>query len=149
MKNRKGAQAFLDTIGEGAGVHSRLIEQGVPSISVKFSENAHGLHDMTGEREFQNMRAYCWWAVRDALDPKLGARLALPPLDELSQDLTAPLWEVNSQGRVLIEKKDAIKARLGRSPDWGDALANTFYPDHRKRTEFTEGVFKGVGVFAQ
>ena len=127
----KNGRAFVDTIGEGAGVHSRLIEQRVKSISVKFSESAADCHDETGERDFRNMRAYCWWALRDALDPKFGATLALPPLDALTQDLTAPRWTIDSQGKIILEDKDSIRSRLGRSPDAGDALANTFYPDMR------------------
>lgn len=122
------AKAFVDTIGEGAGVHSRLKEQKVASVSVKFSQGVKGLKDMTGERQFANMRAYCYWAVRDALDPKLGGKLMLPPNDELSQDLTEPNWTTNSSGKILLEPKDSIKARLSRSPDFGDALALTYYP---------------------
>jgi len=32
--------------------------------------------------------AYCYWAVRDALDPRLGGMLALPLDDERMQELT-------------------------------------------------------------
>jgi len=131
-----GGRAFVDAIGEGAGVHSRLIEQGALSVAVKFSAAASDdfdrpLTDLTGERTFANMRAYCWWAVRDALDPKFGFGLSLPPVDELVEDLTAPRWEVKSNGRIILEKKEDVKKRLGRSPDWGDAVAQTFYPDIR------------------
>ncbi|HUX54274.1 MAG TPA: hypothetical protein VMV56_07665 [Williamwhitmania sp.] len=131
IKNRLtgSAQAFLDTIGEGAGVHSRLIEQKVRSVSVKFSESAKDLTDFTGERKFANMRAYLWWAIRDALDPKNGINLAIPPIDELIEDLTAPSFVTKSNGEILIEAKEKIKKRLGRSTDWGDSLANTYYPE--------------------
>ncbi len=144
------AAAYVDTIGEGAGVHSRLVEQGVASVSVKFSESAVGHKDLTGERTFRNLRAYCWWAIRDALDPKFyeqtGGGLILPPSDELAQDLTAPQWSVDSQGRVILESKDDIKARLGRSPDYGDALANTYHP-WIPGPRVSAGAFAGVGVF--
>lgn len=33
-----------------------------------------------------------------------------------------------SDGRIAIEKKDEIKKRIKRSPDYFDSLANTFYP---------------------
>lgn len=137
LGTRHDSWAFVDTIGEGAGVYSRLIEQGANAVSVKFSESADGLNDLTDEREFQNMRAYCWWAIRDALDPKLSGHLALPPIDELTQDLTAVHWKLNSQGRILLEDKDDIKAYLGRSPDYGDALANTYYPHGAKAAALT------------
>lgn len=130
IKNRLTAHsgtAYIDTIGEGAGVHSRLEEQGCNSVSAKFSESAEGLHDATGERDFLNMRAYCYWALRDALDPSLGGSLCLPPDDELIEELTEPKWVVQSSGKVKIEPKEDIKDRLGRSPDKSDAIALTFW----------------------
>ncbi len=72
------------------------------------------------------MRAYLYWAIRDALDPALGGELALPPVDELTQDLTEVHWSTRSNGDIIIEEKEKIKKRLGRSPDYGDAVANTF-----------------------
>lgn len=120
--------ALIDAIGEGAGVYSRAMELGVNVESVKGSRSAEGLTDLTGERTFANMRAYLHWALRDALDPNLGGELALPPIDELTQDLTAVHWTVKSNGKIIIEPGPAIKKRLGRSPDWGVATMNTFFP---------------------
>jgi hypothetical protein len=123
-----GDYALLDTIGEGAGVHSRLVELECNSISAKFSESAEGLSDLTGERQFLNMRAYCYWALRDALDPRFSGTLALPPDDELMQELTSVQWEVQSNGKIKMLPKDDIKKLLGRSPDKGDAVALTYWP---------------------
>ncbi|MBA7608787.1 hypothetical protein ES703_15969 [subsurface metagenome] len=117
--------AFVDSLGEGAGVFSRLVELQVNTIGVKASESAKGLTDLTEQRTFANMRAYLYWALRDALDPALGGELALPPVDELTQDLTEVHWSTRSNGDIIIEEKDKIKKRLGRSPDYGDAVANT------------------------
>ena len=125
---QRGGTGYVDTIGEGAGVYSRLRELAVPCESVKFSESAEGLRDVTGERTFANMRAFCWWAIRDNLDPELKGSLALPPDDDLILDLTTPKFKINSRGGILIQSKDEIRKILGRSPDKGDALANTFYP---------------------
>jgi len=117
--------AFVDSLGEGAGVFSRLMELEVNAIGVKASESAKGLTDITEQRTFANMRAYLYWALRDALDPALGGELALPPVDELTQDLTEVHWTTRSNGDIIIEEKEKIKKRLGRSPDYGDAVANT------------------------
>ena len=141
----KGGRAFIDTIGEGAGVYSRLHEQQCAVESSKFSESAKYSRDLTGERQFLNMRAYCYWAIRDALDPKLGGNLSLPPVDELTQDLTSPRWSANSQGKIVLEPKDDIRKRLGRSPDYGDALALTYFPVATVTVE--AGVMAGVGVW--
>jgi len=120
---------LIDTIGEGAGVFSRLEEQGQNVVSAKFSLSAEGLTDATEERRFLNMRAYCYWALRDALDPNLGGTLALPPCDELFADLACTKWRQRSNGKIFILAKDKIKEDLGRSPDWADAVALTFFPE--------------------
>lgn len=124
------AKVFIDTIGEGAGVFSRLEELGYKNAySCKFSEGTKGLHDITGQYEFANMRAYCYWAVRDWLNPKNGFNPALPPCDELVAELTEVHWSFQSSGKIIIEAKEDIKSRLKRSPDIADALASTFYPN--------------------
>lgn len=124
------AKVFIDTIGEGAGVYSRLEELGYKNAySCKFSEGTTGLHDITGQYEFANMRAYCYWAVRDWLNPKNGFNPALPPCDELDAELTEIHWFFQSSGKIMLEAKENIKSRLQRSPDIADALASTFYPN--------------------
>lgn len=126
---KKGAKAFIDTIGEGAGVYSRLLEENFTNaFSCKYSEGAYGLHDITGEYEFANMRAYLYWALRDWLNPKNGFGAALPPCDQLMEEATETKWKFLSNGKIIIEPKEDIKKRIKRSPDYMDALANTFYP---------------------
>lgn len=126
---KKGAKAFIDTIGEGAGVFSRLRELNYQNAySCKFSEGTRNLHDVTEVYTFANMRAYLYWAVRDWLNPKNGFQPALPPNDLLMQECTEIHWKFSSSGDIIMEAKDDIKKRLGRSPDYFDALANTFYP---------------------
>lgn len=131
IKNRiaSGGLALIDTVGEGAGVFSRLVEQQVGgAVSVKGSESAEGLTDITGARTFANMRAYLHWAVRDALDPAFGFNLAIPPCPELEEEISAIHWTTRSNGKIIIEDKDDIKKVIGRSTDYIDPLANTFYP---------------------
>ena len=125
----------IDTIGEGAGVYSRCVEVEPNSpyiISCKYSEaakmNEREMTDTTGERRFANMRAYLFWAVRDWLDPRNNTGAMLPPDSLFDEEATEIRWSVRSDGRILIEPKDEIKKRIGRSTDRFDALANTFYP---------------------
>ncbi len=123
------AKAFIDTIGEGAGVYSRLEELDYSNVySCKNSEGVRGKHDITGQYSFANMRAYLFWCVRDWLNPKNGYHPALPPDDELMEEATDIHWAFQSDGKIIMEKKEDIKKRLGRSPDKFDALASTFYP---------------------
>lgn len=125
----KTARALIDTIGEGAGVYSRLVEMKVKgAVSCKFSESAKGLSDITGQYKFANMRAYLHWCVRDWLNPKNKTGAMLPPDEDFLEEATSIKWLFQSDGSILIEKKDDIKQRLGRSPDKWDSLCNSFYP---------------------
>ncbi len=53
--------------------------------------------------------------------------IALPRDEMLFDELVATRWRPTSDGRVQIEGKDDLKARLGRSPDRADAVAMAFY----------------------
>jgi len=123
---------MIDTIGEGAGVYSRLHELGYTNaISAKVSEGATGLTDTTEMRQFANMRAYVFWAIRDWLDPKNKQHAALPQDAELMQELTEIQYKIKSDGRIAIEPKEDLKKRLKRSPGKADALSLTFYPNKK------------------
>lgn len=129
------AQAIVDTIGEGAGVYARIVEVGYKhrAVSCKYSEAAindkgEKLTDLTGQYSFANMRAYLFWAIRDWLNPKNQQNAMLPPDAGLLEEATEIKWKFQSNGAIIIEPKDEIKKRLGRSTDVFDALANTFYP---------------------
>ena len=130
----------IDTIGEGAGVYSRCLELDEQQyiISCKYSEGAKGanerdLSDITGQYKFVNMRAWLFWAVRDWLNPKNNTGAMLPPDARFDEEATEIKWSFRSDGRILIEPKEDIKKRIGRSPDLFDALANTFYPIRSKQ----------------
>ena len=130
------AVASIDTIGEGAGVYSRLKELCADNpdhvISCKYSQAAtigkRELTDLTGEYRFANMRAFLFWAVRDWLNPKNDTGAMLPPNASFLEEATEIRWFFQSNGKIIIEPKDEIVKRLGRSTDEFDALANTFYP---------------------
>jgi hypothetical protein len=53
---------------------------------------------------------------------------ALPPIPDLVAELTTPTYSFKGD-KMLLEPKDSIKERLGRSPDLADGAALTFaYP---------------------
>jgi len=103
-----------DDSGVGGGVTDRLAEQGVPVMGVNAAQAAE---DRT---RFANARAEMYWHLREAL--RLD-EVALPPDARLAGDLTNLKWKQDSTGRILLEPKDAIRSRLKRSPDRGDAAA--------------------------
>jgi len=114
-------RVFVDSIGIGAGVADRLCEQDRRVRAVNFGRSAcHG-------KRYANVRAECYWGVQEALDPGRAAPLAIPArFGRLCSELTSVEWSVNSSGAILVEPKEQIKQRIGRSPDHADALALTF-----------------------
>lgn len=75
-----------------------------------------------GKLRFANKRAESWWKMREELDPSQegGSAIALPNDPELKADLASAHFTLTTRG-ILIEDKNLIKERLGRSPDKGDA----------------------------
>lgn len=113
-------RVFLDIGGQGAGVYDILIDRGFKEIvrGVYFGEKA------LNEKRYVNRRAEMWDAVNTWLNGILPVQL--PPDDYLVNDLTSVNKKYDRLGRLQLEEKEAIKRRLGRSPDRGDALALTF-----------------------
>jgi hypothetical protein len=104
-----------DTGGYGAGVVDSLIQAGQNPTPVNFAGKAD---DPT---QFVNKRAEIYFRMANWI--KRGG--AIPNMPELAGELTAPTYTFKN-GKFLIEPKDQIKERLGRSPDLSDALALTF-----------------------
>lgn len=164
LKKHPKATAFIDTIGEGAGVYSRLGEleyTGRTSIdkhgfiraysakNSNSSKNDRGkeLKDVTGQHEFANMRAYLHWAVRDWLDPKNGHNACLPPNDSFAEEATEIKYSFQSSGKIIIEPKKDIQERLGRSPDIWDALTYTFWPEDKKKMLLKNVTKESLGFY--
>lgn len=141
LRGNPNAICAIDTIGEGAGVYSRLIELGFTNaISCKYSAKASindsPLKDITDQYEFVNLRAYLFWCVRDWLNPKNGFNPMIPPNDLFLEEATEIKWKFRSDGKIQIEAKEDIKKRIGRSIDLFDALANTFCPEYKEVETF-------------
>lgn len=105
--------------GWGGEIYGHLKEQGL-GVTAFMGINPSTSKTQDGKMAFRNLRAETWWKFREALDPANGQNLALPPDQKLAADLATPRWKLTSGG-ILIETKDDIRKRLGRSPDRGDA----------------------------
>lgn len=126
-----GVPVGVDIIGIGASAYDHLYGLGYKNVigfnaSAK-AEDRDGVMflDKTKKIRFRNLRAAMWWKLREALDPDGPSPLALPPDDTLAADLKAPTWELTSGG-ILVEDKDDIRQRLGRSPDRADAVGMAY-----------------------
>jgi hypothetical protein len=109
----------VDETGVGGGLVDRLRQMGFPVRGVNFANSAPSTIEGI---ECANIRMYMWYKMMDWL------RLcgAIPDSTELFEELTAPEVLLNKKNQMLLEAKDDIKAKIGRSTDVTDALALTF-----------------------
>jgi hypothetical protein len=117
--------------GYGGAILTRLADQGIPTHRFNGAERAAG-HAGSTSLSFANARAAAWWTFREALDPDQpdGSPIALPPDPELRADLTAPVYDLRAaevRSALLVESKEELRKRLGRSPDKGDAVVMAWF----------------------
>lgn len=125
----QGGRAEIDCNGVGAATYHLVNAQLQPgSVHAFIGSDPTTFRDKSGALRFVNIRAAAYWKMREALDPDTGMDIALPPSRELRADLCAPRWQRMVNG-IQLESKDAIKARLGRSTDLGDAAVMALWDD--------------------
>lgn len=117
------SRAVVDVDGIGAGVVDRLREQGLDVVAFNAGAGTD-VRDRSGEVGYANVRAAAWWGLRERME---AGEVALPPDDLLMGDLVTPRSRMTSGGKRLLESKDEIRRRLGRSTDDGDAVAMAFW----------------------
>lgn len=104
------------TGGWGYGVIDTLRSWGHTVNDINFSSKAF-------DRQFANRRAEMAWNF--AAWVKQGG--CLPDMPELREEATAITYTHTESGdKLILEDKDIIKERLGRSPDLFDAFSLTF-----------------------
>lgn len=106
---------FIDA-GRGEGVIDRLRQLNFNVTEVPFGGSA------SDADHYVNRRVEMW----DEMRKWLQSGGAIPPDVILQSDLCAPTYGFNPAGKKLLESKDKIKERLGRSVDYADSLALTF-----------------------
>lgn len=127
LANRWGAESIqIDTTGGyGAGPMAIMRDQGYTVLPVQFSESALN-------PRFYNKRAEIIWNCAEHVKT---ANVSLPteyidmtgqprPLGELVAEFAAATYSYKGD-QIIIEPKDSIKARLGRSPDIFEAFCCT------------------------
>ena len=117
MREAGAIRGFVDNIGIGAGIADTARRTGAPVLSVDFRRTS------SNPKRFKNLRSECWWQMAQSFRK---GEIQLMADDLLEADLTAPKVWYDELGRTYLEPKEDIKARLGRSPDSGDALAITY-----------------------
>lgn len=119
---------FVDA-GHGQGVIDRLRQLGHHVIEVHFGGSPN-------HPRYKNKRAEMWYELAEWI--KAGG--VIPNNLRMKQDLATPTFSYDAANKIILEPKDAIKARGLPSPDLGDALALTFtYPVQKKTHSHAQG----------
>ena len=101
--------------GYGGGTIDYLRKQGVDVTEVSFG----GSPLSAGKDRFKNKRSELWWMLRDFI--RNDAQLQDIP-EELKEDLIASMYSHDSADRVVVERKEDVKKRIGRSTDYADSV---------------------------
>lgn len=124
------SNVFIDAIGIGAGVSSRVRQLGLSVNGIKVGTKATektDLEKLLDPNEFMNLRAEAYWKMRTWI--LQGG--ALEASSEWKQ-LTTIRYRTNSDKRIQIMSKEEMKARgllaASESTDVPDALSLTFVP---------------------
>lgn len=114
IDRRRPDTVFVDGNGLGAGVVDRLRQLNFDVVDVVGQSKPNDLR-------YYNKRAECYGGLKEWLR----GGVHLPADHELREELIAIEYDM-PKDRILLEDKDDIRERLGRSPDKADALALTF-----------------------
>lgn len=114
----------VDVTGVGAGVVDSLAEAGVYVNGVVMAEKPNGCWDhIFASIRCLNKRAELWWAARCLI---LRHEVSIDPkFKEIWADLTVPHYKFSTSDKLVIESKEDIRKRIGRSTDGGDAYILT------------------------
>ena len=113
-------RVYVDVVGIGSGVYDRLREQGIRALPF------HGGTPPLRETACANRRAEGYWELAQRFRTR---RIRIPQDTELTAELSELRYRYNSQGRLLLESKDDMRARGVPSPDRADALMMAFLDD--------------------
>lgn len=109
----------IDGVGVGAGTVNTLFAKGLNIVDIQ--SGAAPVKTDNEVESFNNLRSQMWWKLRTDLENGL---IVFPDdidINELFADLVSVRWTIRN-GKIIIESKEEIKKRLGRSPNKGDAV---------------------------
>jgi hypothetical protein len=107
----------VDAVGLGNGVWSNLKDWGLPTHAVNFKNKPTRHQD-----RYVNFKDQLYWETREWFASE---NVSIPNNAKLIEE-AASIQYGDESGKVRIEEKKATKKRIGRSPDFFDALAMTF-----------------------
>lgn len=143
----------IDYTGIGAGPADRLQElANLGQFPARIGKIKVG-SQARDPKLYTNLKAEIWWEIGRKLSEHGGWDLApavydnaggwlagAENIDKTAAQLLSVKWFTDAAGRIVIEKKEDVIARIGRSPDNADALLLAFYtPPRGGFATFVEG----------
>lgn len=127
MLHWKPDAVFVDGGNMGAGVIDRLHQLGYNNVfEVPFGSAA-----MNRER-YGNIRAEMYFKAKEWMEN--GG--AIPNMSELRTELSKVEYKFDRRSRILLEPKDEVKKKTGKSPDLADGFVLTFAKPVRPKLRY-------------
>lgn len=127
---------FMDATGLGGPIADRINEiidedyygKDNPNYTPKMPNleviEVHFGGSPRNKEEYANAITEMFFVCKDKLEK---GNIVIPDDKELVQDLSGRLYNFDSYGRIIVEKKEKFKERLKRSPGKGDAFLLCVY----------------------
>lgn len=109
----------IDIGGLGAGIYDRLLELGHKEVIHAINAGSKPLD----ARKYYNKRAELWAEGKAWLEDE---PCSIPDSDEMHSDICNVKYRVDSNSRLIMEKKEDMKKRGVRSSDCADAWLLTY-----------------------
>lgn len=118
----KAVAINIDEVGLGIGIVDTLRNDG----ELIRTTNINGVHpqrEAFNDRLYADTRTEMFFNLKQVLEKR---EVYLIPSKELKNELLAMEYTFDNEGRFKLVSKDIIKKKLGRSPDFADAVALRF-----------------------
>ena len=134
MRKKHNANLIaVDTIGIGAGVVDALNELGENVLSISSSNKPTSEHK---HHKYYNLRSQMWMEAGELFAQ---GKILLPNPDSILEGQLGSIRFSYKNGRLLVESKEDIKEKLGRSPDRADCFVMGIYAlNQAKRLDHEE-----------
>jgi phage FluMu gp28-like protein len=107
-------EVYVDAIGMGYGVLDALNNIGrMSAVGINVAESP------SQKETYMNLRSELWFKFKNFLESKM---CKLPRHELMIADLVSVKYKFTASGRIQVESKEQIKKRIGRSPDYADAM---------------------------
>lgn len=127
--------AAVDAVGIGASVVDACERLGF-SVQQFNAGSTEGVRDEQGVMLFNNIRSQNYWDMAEQSHTgELKYAPGLPYFDDLKKDYSAHNYSTEER-KIIVESKKKMKERLGRSPDYSDAVQAAFWAKNTNQNAF-------------